>query len=212
MKRLVLVLLMLFAFGSHAESVDIDVIALFKDAALLEINGKRQMLRLGEASTDGVLLVSAHSREAIVEVGGERVTLNLSDRIGSSFEPRQISKVSINLNDNGQYRTGGSINGQPVIFLVDTGANVVAMNVVDARNLDIQLSSESEAMSVTAGGVIRSWEVNLEVVQVGEIRIHNVKAAVLEGEYPEHILLGMTFLSNVEMSESSGVMVLTSKF
>lgn len=211
MKRWVFCLL-LVAASAGADELDIDVVGLFKDAVLLDINGNRQMLKQGEKSPEGVLVVSADSREAVIEVNGERMTLNLTSRIGTQFKPPEHGTVSIPLNDVGQYRSAGTINGRPVSFLIDTGATLVAMNAAHARRLGIDFNTSGrKRRATTAGGVVNSWEVRLESVQVGDIRITNVPAAVLEGDYPEEVLLGMTFLRNVEISESSGLMVLKSK-
>ncbi len=106
----------------------------------------------------------------------------------------------------------GSINGRPVRFLIDTGANIIAMNSRMARNLGIDFSGGKIMTATTAGGAIRSWEVILGAVQVGEIRVTNVQGAVLEGEFPKDILLGMSFLRRVKIQENAGLMVLTSQF
>lgn len=197
--------------SSHAQDMEVDVVALFKGAALLEINGRRELLKEGEKTAEGVELIEATSRKAIVAVGDQRVTLDLSSRIGTAFQPPVNATVSINLNNDGQYRTTGSINDRPVALLVDTGANIVAMNSVHARELGINYRAGRASQASTAGGVIRTWEVTLDSVQVGQIRVNNVRAAVLDGAYPEDILLGMTFLTSVEINESSGVMILKSK-
>ncbi|MDZ7684026.1 MAG: hypothetical protein U5O39_02350 [Gammaproteobacteria bacterium] len=111
-----------------ARQVDIDVIALFKGRAMLEINGERMLLAEGERSDEGVLLVSANSREAVVDVGGQEIALDLSSRINAEYAVADSVTVTIGLNDLDQYRTTGSINGRPTSFVVDTGANIVAMN------------------------------------------------------------------------------------
>jgi aspartyl protease family protein len=54
--------------------------------------------------------------------------------------------------------------------------------------------------------------VTLDSVQIGAIRVHNVTAAVLPGNHPMEILLGMTFLDRVVMREEKGVLMLISKF
>lgn len=204
--------LLLVAGIAGADELDIDVVGLFKGAVLLDINGNRQMLKEGEKSSEGILVVSADSREAVIEVNGQRMTLNLTSRIGTQFKPPERGTVSIPLNDYGQYRSAGTINGRPVTFLIDTGATIVAMNTTDARRLGVEFGSgEQVRATATAGGMVTSWEVRLDSVQVGDIRVRNVQAAVLEGDFPEEILLGMTFLRNVEIKESSGVMVLRSK-
>jgi aspartyl protease family protein len=52
----------------------------------------------------------------------------------------------------------------------------------------------------------------LSSVQIGGIKVNNVKAAVLKGDFPRDILLGMSFLRNVEMNENRGVLQLTGKY
>ncbi len=59
---------------------------------------------------------------------------------------------------------------------------------------------------------MESREVILSTVQVGGIKVNNVKAAVLTGDFPKDILLGMSFLRNVEISENRGVLQLTGKY
>lgn len=212
MRRMILVLALIVIAGAVTAAPEIEVVALFKDAALLEINGRRKLLKQGERADEGVALVSANSREAVLEVDGNRVRVGLSSRIGTEFQPAESSSVTISLNDAGQYRTTGSVNDRPVPLLVDTGANIVAINSSDARSLGIDfVGTGKRRQVVTAGGVVASWQVTLDSVQIGDIRVSNVEAVVLEGGFPETILLGMTFLRNVEIRESGGVLVLTSK-
>ena len=45
---------------------------------------------------------------------------------------------------NGMYRVGGSINGFPVDFLVDTGATLIAMNRNEARRLGINFRVDGQ--------------------------------------------------------------------
>ncbi len=196
---------------ASADNLEIDVVGLFKDAALFDINGKQQLLRAGEVSVEGVALVEASSRGAVIDVNGRRLFLDLSSKISAGFQAAENASVSISLNDNGQYRTGGSINGRAVALLVDTGANIVALNANDARSLGIDFRSGRISQAVTASGRVNSWEVTLDSVQLGGIRVPNVRAAVLEGDYPEDILLGMTFLGNVDIRNANGVLVLTSR-
>ncbi|XOV86017.1 MAG: TIGR02281 family clan AA aspartic protease [Pseudomonadota bacterium] len=197
--------------GAGATSLEIDVVGLFKDAALFEIDGTQQLLRTGEISPEGVSLLEASSRGAVIEVNGRRLFLDLSSKISAEFRTADNASVSISLNDNGQYRTMGSINGRAVALLVDTGANIVALNTNIARLLGIDFRAGRKSTAVTASGRVNSWEVTLASVQVGAISVSNVRAAVLEGDYPEDVLLGMTFLGSVEINHTNGVLVLTSR-
>ena len=50
---------------------------------------------------------------------------------------------------------------------------------------------------------------NLRSVNVGGIKVNNVPATVIEGEFPNYVLLGMTYLRHVKMEENQGVMTLS---
>ena len=147
--RLVIILLLLPA--CFAQELDIDVLALFKDKAMLSISGNNILLKVGERSPEGVLLVSADSRVASIEHNGKIFSLDLSSRISTDFqEPANVS-VSILLSKTGQYKTSGSINGRAVSFLVDTGANIVALSTPAARALGLDPSKGRLMQAITAG-------------------------------------------------------------
>ena len=194
-----------------AEELDVEVVGLFSNAAMIRIDGKQLLLKSGEISDEGLILIRANSAEAIIEYQGTRSVLHLSDRISSEFKKPDVTRVSVQINKQGQYVTMGSINGRPVRFLIDTGANMVAMNSNMASSLGIEFSSGKKMTATTAGGTIRSREVILDAIQVGEIKAANVQGAVLEGEFPVDILLGMSFLKSVKIEKSAGLMVLTSQ-
>lgn len=192
-------------------NINVDVVGLYHDAAVLNIDGNRQLLKKGERSDEGVRLISANSREAVIEYKGRQTTLNLTNKVGSHYQPPTKTSVSIPLNDRGQYMTRGSINDRSVRFLVDTGATIVAMNSQTARELGVDISEGRPMRASTAGGDRQSWQVTLDNIEIGGIKVRNVPAAVLEGNHPENILLGMTFLRNVEMTEKAGLLMLTTK-
>ncbi|MCH7744083.1 MAG: TIGR02281 family clan AA aspartic protease [Proteobacteria bacterium] len=210
--RVVLSVLLFVWPLAAAEQLDIEVVALFADAAMLRIDGKQQLLKTGETSPEGVLLIGASSSEATIEYQGNRSTMPISERISSDFQKPGVVTLSVQINAQGQYIAMGSINGRPARFLIDTGANIVAMNSEMARSLGIDFSNGKKLNATTAGGTISSREVILGAVQVGEIKVTNVRGAVLEGEFPKDILLGMSFLKNVKIQKNAGLMVLTSQF
>lgn len=213
MKYLLCAFALLLCSAATANDGIISVVGLFKNVVVIDVDGKRELLRAGQRSKQGILLLHADSRAALVEVHGREVTLTLSQRIDTRFAPVKSETVSIPMNNAGQYQGAGTINGQPVSFLIDTGASIVAMNSGDATRLGIDYAGQGRARHVTtAGGVVKSWAINLDSIQVGGIRVDNVPAAVLKGAYPKQILLGMTFLRNVDMKQSAGVMVLKSKY
>jgi len=209
---LIYLFLLLTSQIAHASELHVDVLALFKGAAMLDISGNQVLLKAGEKSPEGIMLVSANSREIVIEYKGQKRTLALSEKIGASFTTPENISVSILLNPRGQYRTSGSINGHSVNMLIDTGANIVAINAKTASSLSIDMSNSRPAQVETASGMVSSRIVTLETVSVGGIKVRNVKAVVIEGVYPVDILLGMSFLEHVDIRESSGIMQLTGKF
>jgi aspartyl protease family protein len=195
-----------------AQNQDIEVLGLFTNAAMLRIDGQERLLKAGKTSPEGVRLVSADSKQAVVEFNGKQVVLHLSDRINSAYEEPTVRNVSVQINSMGQYITTGSINGRPVRFLIDTGANIVAMNSQIAASLGIDFKSGQPMQLTTASGKVSSRAINLESVRVGDISATNVQAVVLEGQFPVDILLGMSFLKNVKITENAGLMLLQGQF
>ncbi|MDO7711244.1 MAG: retroviral-like aspartic protease family protein, partial [Pseudomonadota bacterium] len=61
-------------------------------------------------------------------------------------------------------------------------------------------------------GVEKAYQVTLDQIQVGDIKLHNIEAMVLDGPQPERALLGMTFLGQVEISRSDERMDLKKKY
>jgi len=194
------------------EFPDVQVNGLFGNQAVLTINGKQRLLRSGQTSPEGVTLVSASLERAVVSFGGKRLRLELTRRIAGSYKPRTSDVVTLNADGLGQYRTQIIINGQSVACLVDTGASSVAMSSAQADRLGINYLAGRKGQVVTANGRASSYAVNLPEVVLGGIKQRNVLAAIVEGFYPEEVLLGMSFLSALRMEESGGVMSLTQQY
>ena len=207
--KLPLILLLLLPFSSLA--IEIEVRALFNGAAMFVIDGQDQLLKTGQVSRSGVELVEANPSEAIVLINGQTRTLQLSGKISSTFEKPDKTRVLIKMAENRQYITTGSINGRLVRYLVDTGANVVVINANMAKTLGLSVEEGVPAYASTASDDLQVTMVMLKEMSVGEIKRSNVQAIIIDGENPKDILLGMSFLQYVDISEKAGLMVLTSK-
>ncbi|MBU0499951.1 MAG: TIGR02281 family clan AA aspartic protease [Gammaproteobacteria bacterium] len=191
---------------------EMRVLALFKDKAMLEIDGNRRLLVKDTPSPEGVLLISSNGLKAVVAVGGEQFTLTPQMRIGSGYKAARSREIRIVRDNSGHFRTQGTINGQPVAFLVDTGATGVAMSEPQARRLGIPFELEGKPMlTQTASGVAEAYSITLDSVSVGEIRQRNVRGVVVRGSSPTQVLLGMSFLNNLEMRNQGNLMVLIEK-
>jgi aspartyl protease family protein len=190
----------------------IEAVGLFKDRAMLRVQGVEHYLRVGETSPEGAKLVQSTAHEATVDFKGERYRVGLSNRVGANFNAVTRASIAIVPDDMGQYRVSGAINGQFVNYLVDTGASLIAISSAQAKGLGIPYTRTADVGSVvTAQGQAKAYFVTLDSVNVGGIESHNVKAAVIEGAYPVEILLGMSYLSTIAMHERNGVLTLEQK-
>ena len=84
LKRIVLYGTLAAHAGMASAARELSVIALFRDKALVEIDGRERLLTAGTGSPEGILLVSADSNEAVIEIDGRRQTYRLGDEISLS--------------------------------------------------------------------------------------------------------------------------------
>ncbi|MEP5764888.1 MAG: retropepsin-like aspartic protease [Halieaceae bacterium] len=215
MRRLPLSLLgsllaFLLAF-SPLSLADIKVLGLFKGAALIEVDGQQKLVKVGQ-KWKGVAILEANSKQAVADVNGERMTLKVSSHIGSSYQKPANTTVRIPKNANRQYITNAQINGRGTQVLVDTGANIVALNSLTARALGIDFDDAPQSQVATASGIVPAYTVMLDKVDVGGITVRRVQASIVTGSFPETVLLGMSYLQHVKMTEQDGILLLTNKY
>ncbi len=195
-----------------ANANPVEILGLFSDRAVIKTPGGQRLLRVGETSPDGVKLISANAREAVISYQGELHTLTLSNRVTTGFREAESQRVTVSSDQWGQYRIRGAIDNHYVNFLIDTGASVVALSSDAADRMGLRYLNAEKGMVQTAQGTADSYFMILDEVTVAGITVYNVQAAVIEGSYPVDILLGMSFLRQVSIQEAGGVMTLTKKF
>ena len=182
----------------------VKVLGLATDHADLMVNGQvLRRMQTGQTSPEGVRLISATRDEAEVEVDGKRCTLRKGQGVANT--------VSLQADPHGHFYTTIKINGVSTQALVDTGASDVAINSVEARRMKIHYTQGRRVIVSTANGQCPAWQVTLASVQVGDIEMRNVMGSVIEGG-PERLrqtLLGMTFLSQVDMQRSGSTLTLS---
>ena len=103
----------------------------------------------------------------------------------------------------GHFRTDASVNGQNTSFVVDTGADIVALTVDDARRIGIAFDPAAfTVIAQGASGPVRGQEVTIERVELGGHSLTNVRGAVLEGLGQN--LLGQTVLGKLGSVQMEG--------
>jgi len=192
-------------------AADILVYALFQDKAVLMVNGTKRILKVGERSPEGIVLLSSDGDSATVEFNGRRERLTLGSHLGPAIAAPTQAEVRLYPDERGMYSIDGTINGQSVRFLVDTGATLIAMNAVIAKRLAIDFRMGKKGIVETASGIENAYGITLKSVKVGAVELRDVDAVVIDGGYPTDVLLGMSFLGRLEMQRDAKHMVLRKK-
>lgn len=132
----------------------VKLLSIEAGAAVVEIDGRRQRLAVGEHA------------------------------VSAGDDGRAAAMVTLTADERGHFHTVGTINGTPVRFLVDTGASLIAMGRSDAAKANVSWEKGEPAVSMTANGPTRIWKVKLDSVRVGDVLLHQVDAAVHEHDLP----------------------------
>lgn len=143
------------------------------------------------------------------------ITLVFSELLESQFNPNQspdsmrmgnIIEVRLEQNRAGHYVTTGTINGKEVVFLVDTGATDVSIPAHLANYLN--LTPGRRAYAQTANGVVTIAETSINQISIGDIQLTNVDANLNPGMTDDKILLGMSFLRQLEFTQRGNALLL----
>ena len=206
---ILLIAALLTTAGDVLAQPQIEVQALFGGKAIVMIDGQRRTLSIGETSPEGVKLVDADSKRAVLEIDGQVKTYKPGGTISLSYARPQHHEETVYADDRGMFRSIGTINGRTVRFLLDTGATTVAMNKSQARKLGVDYRMKGERIVVsTASQNVRGYRVKLDSVSLGKIKQKNVEAMIIDGDHPGPILLGMSFLGKLKVEKAGGVMTI----
>jgi len=169
--------------GAGETHEGVKVISTSSDMAVIEQDGKRSTLRLGEAAV----------------------------HMGAAKSGGKGNKIVLTAGSGGHFMTAGQVNGRAVQFMVDTGATSVAMGAQDAERAGINYKVGQPVMMSTANGTAQGYRVKLDSVRVGEVEVLNVDAVVTAQPMP-FMLLGNSFLSRFQMLRDNDLMTLTKKY
>ncbi|MWJ28677.1 TIGR02281 family clan AA aspartic protease [Halomonas sp. ZH2S] len=114
--------------------------------------------------------------------------------------------VTLRRNRAGHFVAPGYINGEPVRFLLDTGATYVAIPTPLAETLG--LKPGRSAWFNTANGRVKGSLTEVEEIALGGIRLRNVKGSISPGMEGDTVLLGMSFLNHLTIEIRDGEMLL----
>lgn len=161
----------------------VKLISADSESATFVIEGKRQVLKMGQAAS-----------------------------VATSSGSEVNSPVNLFADSRGHFYGNLNINGASLKYVVDTGATSVAMNSGDAKFAKIDYEKGEKIMLSTANGDVGAYLVKLNTLKIGTIVLNNIEAVVHEGGSPPYVLLGMSALNRVEMKRDNSVMTLTKKY
>jgi aspartyl protease family protein len=162
----------------------VKVISTFGDNAVVEINGKRHTLRVGDAPAS---------------VGGNG---------GGAARGNRIVMTAAT---GGHFFSAGTINGRAVNFMVDTGATAIAMGASEAERVGLNYKAGQPVNLNTANGVAQGWRLKLNSVRIGDVEVFDVDGIVSPQPMP-YVLLGNSFLTRFQMKRDNDQMVLERRY
>ena len=169
------------AVGATVEGI--RLVSVTGNDAVVEIKGKRVLLRLGDAQVN----LGGKASEG----GGKQIVLTAQS--------------------GGHFHANGAINGQSVRFMVDTGATMVAMDKYEAERLGLDYKNGRRGITRTANGDTTVYATKLASVRIGDVLVYNVDAVVSPAPMP-YILLGNSFLTRFQMKRENDVMTLDLRY
>nr|WP_319948708.1 TIGR02281 family clan AA aspartic protease [uncultured Shimia sp.] len=140
---------------------------------------------------------------------GVIVAIGMWGDIRDTVRPTQAvfsdeGRIEIPRSQDGHYRLTLTINGKPILFVVDTGASQVVLSKADAAKAGLDLENlVYYGRALTANGEVRTAPVTLKEVKIGTLTDRNVAAQVNGGELDQS-LLGMSYLQRFEQITITG--------
>ena len=216
MKQFLMMVLFFCAFIASATDVQVKLVALFESKAMLLVNGKTKTLKPG-AHFEGVTLIEVDTQQAVIEVNGQQRSLQLGVGIlaiplADQPPPKPKDTVTLWADDSGFFYANGAIGKRKSRFLVDTGANVVALSSQSADSLGLDYKDAPQSIVVTASGRAPAHDIIIKKLNIEGVTLYNIEASVVVGDYPRVPLLGMSFLGKLDMQRKGDKMELKKRF
>lgn len=143
------------------------------------------------------------------------LTLFFNNRLDQQRNPNQqlagtltedTPEVRLQRNRFGHYVASGTINGEAVEFMLDTGASDVSIPATVADRIGLQ---RGQAQSYqTANGTITAWQTTAREVQLGPLILGPIRASINPHNHSNAVLLGMSFLKQLDFSQQGNILTL----
>lgn len=182
--------------------------------ALLVVDGAPpRFVAIGQVH-QGVRLVALDGESAMVEVNGQKQTLQVGSApvsVGKGRAGAGGQRIVLTADPSGHFLPDGQINGKTVKFMVDTGATTVALGAAEAKRINLKFDHGRRIQMSTANGVSTGYLIRLESVRVGDVVAYDVDAVISPQAMP-FVLLGNSFLNRFQMQKTNDQLTLEKRF
>lgn len=211
--RALTVLALLGVSAAYAQSVALSGM-LGSKALLVVDGGAPKALASGEShrgvklvSTQGdTAVVDIEGRRQTLRVGDAPVSVGVGNAAGASG-----SRIVLSADSGGHFMIQGQINGKAATMVVDTGATSIVIAETEAQRMGLKYNTGLPMRVSTANGVVPAWYLKISTVRVGDVVAYDVDGVVTSGSMP-YVLLGNSFLSRFQMTRTNEQMVLEKRY
>lgn len=116
-----------------------------------------------------------------------------AEAIGTPVEEGRETRIPMAI--DGHFWVEASVNGEPVKFLVDSGATMTTIGRTTAQRTGVEVSPRADQFVRTGNGIIRVSSARASAMEVGGIVRRDVRLQVADNENLN--VLGMNFLSSL---------------
>jgi aspartyl protease family protein len=127
-----------------------------------------------------------------------------SDFAGTAGQSVNGEAIELKRQDDGHYWLQAEINGNPVRFMIDSGATITAVNAETAAEARIAVDSDGYPIIIsTANGRVSAQRGVVQSMQIGPHKLvdHNV---VVSESFGDTNVLGMNFLDSMKSWKVEG--------
>lgn len=117
-------------------------------------------------------------------------------------------KLDLRQTRDGHYFSSGTVNGVPVVFMIDTGATTVSISTEIASRAGIQKCIPQQ--TTTANGKVNACKAIVPEVTFGKFSLTNVEVMIMPN-MPGNALLGMNVLRNFHIEQIDQIMRISSR-
>jgi aspartyl protease family protein len=131
---------------------------------------------------------------------------NPNQQINAYITENNTRELTLERNHYGHYVANGLINDQDVTFMLDTGATDVS---IPAKVADrIGLKRGVKMFYQTANGRAAVFATKINNISIGNIELTNVRATINPNVDDMEVLLGMSFLKELEFTQRGNTLTI----